>query len=257
MIGPSDSAVKDFYPGQARNAGYQRAGESGSLDVAGATSSGSNSTDPGATLNRTQAHNPESEGQQQDQSKQNNALQALAARDRAVRAHEAAHKAAGGALTGPIRFEYQSGPDGKRYAVGGEVSIDTSEVAGDPNATLLKANRIRSAALAPVDPSAQDRAVAAQAVQMATEARREILQPQSTPSSENNARQSDERPPDGDGGAGNKQASSSSLTTVTAAKASASQDHSAPSVNRSVNRLLENTGDFLNKQNDPQLSIFV
>ena len=100
----------------------------------------------------------------------------LATRDREVKTHEAAHKAAGGSLTGPAQYSYTTGPDGKRYATGGEVSIDTSEVPGDPQATLLKANRIRSAALAPAEPSGQDRKVAAQASQMVADARVEIAQ---------------------------------------------------------------------------------
>lgn len=102
----------------------------------------------------------------------------LAARDREVRAHEAAHQAAGGNLAGAASFSYTTGPDGKRYATGGEVSIDTSEVAGDPQATVIKANRIRAAALAPAEPSAQDQRVAAQAAQMATEARAQMLREQ-------------------------------------------------------------------------------
>ena len=100
----------------------------------------------------------------------------LQARDRAVRAHEQAHVAAGGSLviSGPS-YTYQKGPDGVNYAVGGEVNIDTSKEA-NPEDTLQKAQQIRRAALAPADPSAQDRAVAAQATQLATEARTEILQ---------------------------------------------------------------------------------
>ncbi|MGD8938123.1 MAG: putative metalloprotease CJM1_0395 family protein [Gammaproteobacteria bacterium] len=102
----------------------------------------------------------------------------LAARDREVKAHEAAHKAAGGGLTGPASFSYTTGPDGKRYATGGEVSVDTSKVPGDPQATLIKANQIRAAALAPAEPSGQDRKVAAQASQMAADARAEMAQQQ-------------------------------------------------------------------------------
>jgi hypothetical protein len=109
---------------------------------------------------------------------QQQAIKELAARDREVKAHEAAHKAAGGGLTGPASFSYTSGPDGKRYATGGEVSIDTSKVPGDPQATLIKANRIRTAALAPAEPSGQDRKVAAQASQMAADARAEMAQQQ-------------------------------------------------------------------------------
>jgi hypothetical protein len=103
-------------------------------------------------------------------------VQQLAKRDREVRAHEAAHKAAAGSLAGPAHYEYTNGPDGRRYATGGEVNIDTSKVSGDPQATLLKANRIRAAALAPAGPSGQDRRVAAQAARMAAEARAELAQ---------------------------------------------------------------------------------
>jgi hypothetical protein len=101
----------------------------------------------------------------------------LQARDSAVKAHEQAHIAAGGSLviSGPS-YTYQKGPDGVNYAVGGEVKIDTSKEQNDPEATIQKAQQIRRAALAPADPSAKDRAVAAQATQLATEARAELQQ---------------------------------------------------------------------------------
>lgn len=99
-------------------------------------------------------------------------LQQLQARDREVRAHELAHVAAGaGLVRSGASFAYQRGPDGRFYAVGGEVSIDTSAVPGDPVATARKAEQIMRAALAPAQPSGQDRAVAAQAANMAMEAR--------------------------------------------------------------------------------------
>jgi len=99
----------------------------------------------------------------------------LKARDQEVRAHEAAHMAAGGgAVRGGASFSYQQGPDGKRYAVGGEVSIDASPVKDNPRATEQKALQIQAAALAPADPSAQDRKVAAQAAQMAAQALAEL-----------------------------------------------------------------------------------
>ena len=98
----------------------------------------------------------------------------LQQRDRAVRAHELAHVVAGGRfVTRPASYDYQVGPDGRRYAVGGEVSIDTS-VPADPEEALAKAETIERAALAPVDPSPQDYQVAARARQMAAEARREL-----------------------------------------------------------------------------------
>ncbi|MCA9181060.1 MAG: hypothetical protein KDA51_06385 [Planctomycetales bacterium] len=88
----------------------------------------------------------------------------LKARDREVRSHEAAHKAAAGsyARSGP-HFEFQTGPDGRKYAIGGHVSIDVSPVRDDPEATIQKMQIVRRAALSPAEPSSQDRQVAAQA----------------------------------------------------------------------------------------------
>jgi len=102
-------------------------------------------------------------------------LESLKARDRLVRAHEAAHlAAASGIAKGGAQFSMQRGPDGNMYAVGGEVSIDASEVPNDPQATIAKARQIVAAALAPADPSPQDRAVAASARQMETKAAAEL-----------------------------------------------------------------------------------
>ncbi len=107
----------------------------------------------------------------------------LQARDRSVKAHEQAHVAAGGNLiTSSPSYTYQKGPDGVNYAIGGEVKIDTSEEK-DPQATLEKAEQIRRAALAPAQPSAQDRAIAAKAVQLAVEARAELAQQKADSSS--------------------------------------------------------------------------
>jgi hypothetical protein len=101
----------------------------------------------------------------------------LQARDAEVRAHESAHKAAGGSLAGGMSFSYQTGPDGRRYAVGGEVSIDTG-AERDPQATIAKMQRVIAAALAPAQPSSQDRAVAAQARATMAEAQRQLLEQQ-------------------------------------------------------------------------------
>ncbi len=84
--------------------------------------------------------------------------------DRKVRLHEQAHLLAGsGLIRGGPHYEYQRGPDGKFYAVAGEVSIDTTPVPNDPEATIRKAKKIIRAALAPANPSAQDLRVAAKA----------------------------------------------------------------------------------------------
>lgn len=135
------------------------------------------------------AHNQQQQQQSEQELKQ---IEQLQHRDREVRTHEAAHKAAAGSLAGPIQLEYRAGPDGKRYAVEGEVSIDTSKVNGNPQATLAKAERIQAAAMAPAEPSHQDRAVASKAAAMAAQARKEIaeaeknLRPTESPTTERN-----------------------------------------------------------------------
>ncbi|WP_321492614.1 putative metalloprotease CJM1_0395 family protein [uncultured Desulfobacter sp.] len=97
--------------------------------------------------------------------------------DTQVRAHEMAHIAAGGEfITSGATFSYKQGPDGKNYAVGGEVNIDASPESGDPEATLKKMRQVRAAALAPAEPSSQDLKVASNAASQAAKAMAEITQ---------------------------------------------------------------------------------
>lgn len=116
--------------------------------------------------------------------KQQSEIQALKDRDREVRNHEQAHvSAAGGIAVSGASFQFVTGPDGQRYAIGGEVGIDTSAVANDPEATLRKAETIRRAALAPAQPSSQDYSVASKASAMANKASVEMLKGQETQNS--------------------------------------------------------------------------
>jgi len=94
--------------------------------------------------------------------------------DREVRIHEQAHAAAAGqyAIGGPI-YHYEKGPDGRRYAIGGEVRLDTAPIPGEPEATIAKMQQIRAAAMAPADPSGQDQRVAEQARNIEALARRD------------------------------------------------------------------------------------
>lgn len=109
-------------------------------------------------------------------SDQQHQVDQLKATDRKVRAHEQAHMAAGGDLVlSGAAYSYETGPDKQRYAVAGEVSIDTSK-AREPEETIQKAGHIRQAALAPADPSPQDRRVAAYASQLEMQARQELAQ---------------------------------------------------------------------------------
>ncbi len=100
-------------------------------------------------------------------------VEGLRRRDREVRAHEAAHAAAAGGLGGGASYTYVTGPDGKRYAVGGEVPVRLA-TGHTPEETLRNAQQVRAAALAPAEPSSQDRAVAAQATAMEAAARMEM-----------------------------------------------------------------------------------
>lgn len=87
-------------------------------------------------------------------------VEELKKRDAEVRAHEQAHLAAAGSLAmSGANYVFQTGPDGKPYAIGGDVKIDTSE-GRTPEETRRKAQQIRAAALAVDEPSGQDLKVA-------------------------------------------------------------------------------------------------
>lgn len=108
------------------------------------------------------------------------AIQQLQARDREVRQHEQAHMAAAGNLlkSGPS-YSYVSGPDGKLYAIGGSVDIDTSEASDEPEENADKGRRIQAAALAPAQPSSADLAVASLGARMEQRALAEIARRES------------------------------------------------------------------------------
>ena len=93
--------------------------------------------------------------------------------DREVRAHEAAHMAVGGQYAGGASYTYTVGPDGKRYAVGGEVPISAPR-GSTPEETIQIMQQVRAAALAPGSPSGQDRQVAAAAASAEAQARMEL-----------------------------------------------------------------------------------
>ena len=106
--------------------------------------------------------------------KEQKQIDELATIDRSVRAHEQAHSSVAGRYAGTTTYSFVRGPDGISYAVGGEVSIDTSPIPNDPEASIRKAQQIRMAANAPADPSSQDRRVASQAASLENEARAQL-----------------------------------------------------------------------------------
>ncbi len=105
-------------------------------------------------------------------------VEEMAQRDREVRQHEMAHLAAAGPYArGGMSLRFERGPDGRAYAVAGSVNIDTGPES-DPQRTIAKMQQVQRAALAPAQPSSQDRMVAAQAGQRERAARAEYMQQQ-------------------------------------------------------------------------------
>ena len=161
--GKADSRSPDEttgLPGRAKQDGTQAVQKTGT----------GNGKDSGRTDPRLTA--PNGEPLTEEQADQ---VRELKKRDTEVRAHEQAHLAAGGqyARSG-ASYKFTTGPDGAQYATGGEVSIDTSPVADDPEATIRKMEVVKAAANAPARPSGQDYSVAANAESAANEARQEM-----------------------------------------------------------------------------------
>lgn len=105
-------------------------------------------------------------------------VEKLKQRDAEVRAHEQAHiAAAAGLSTSAPTYTYQTGPDGKKYAVGGEVNVSFTE-SGNPETDLQNAEAMKNSALAPADPSSQDKSVAGEAEKLIQKAQQEISQQQ-------------------------------------------------------------------------------
>lgn len=80
----------------------------------------------------------------------------LKARDAEVKTHEQAHRAAAAGINASApSYDYETGPDGKKYAVGGEVNVSFRE-GGSAESNVAKAQAMKAAALAPAQPSSQD-----------------------------------------------------------------------------------------------------
>jgi len=97
-----------------------------------------------------------------------------------------AHQAAGGALAGAPHYTTVKGPDGKNYAVAGEVPIKI-EKGKTPDETIKLMQQVKAAALAPSDPSPQDLKVAQTADMIAAKAQQEDRNnPQENQNDQNN-----------------------------------------------------------------------
>ena len=177
MISGSLPSMAPAFPAPSVGSGDAAAGaplrpssdESPSSRTSPETSGSGRVADDNAAEDRTRSQGSSVEDAQGLDEAELKQLTELKARDREVRAHEAAHQAVGGQYAGSISYVYERGPDGAQYAVGGEVSISTSPVGGDPQATIDKMRVVRAAALAPAE-----RAVAAEAMQLMLQAQAEL-----------------------------------------------------------------------------------
>lgn len=102
----------------------------------------------------------------------------LKARDAEVKAHEHAHVAAASGINASApTYDYQTGPDGQKYAIGGEVSISFVE-GRDPEENIANAETMKAAALAPSQPSGQDMMVAKRADKIIEEQKQKLAEQQ-------------------------------------------------------------------------------
>ena len=137
-------------------------------------------TESSQTRSSTEKSDSSKESEQREESaalttEENREVTRLQTTERNVRAHEKAHlNAAQGIALSGADYEYQVGPDDRRYAVAGEVDIDTSRES-EPAKTIDKGYKIIRAALAPSDPSPQDLSVASGAEQMILDAQAELI----------------------------------------------------------------------------------
>lgn len=169
--------------GSGRNAGNNESSGQGSEQ-----NDGENSADS------KQGRDPTSNSQKSDAEvlAEKEVIRSLESRDKEVRNHERAHASVGGAFTGAPSYSYETGPNGKKYAVEGEVSVDLTPIAGDPKETIAKMKMVQAAALAPADPSSQDIRVAATAASIILEAQAELVNANA------NAKNTEEEYKDGD-----------------------------------------------------------
>lgn len=121
-------------------------------------------------------------------------IQDMENRDKEVKTHEQAHKAAAqGINSSSPSYETKKGPDGKDYAVAGEVRIGFTPTE-DNEKNLEKAKTLRNAALAPAEPSSQDLKVAQDATRMIFEYSQKI-QSEKSKETEKSAQKSEKEDP--------------------------------------------------------------
>ncbi|WP_016900085.1 putative metalloprotease CJM1_0395 family protein [Pseudoalteromonas sp. PAMC 22718] len=181
-------AEKAKLPGNSDSSTYTASGKIADNKTIEQREGNADSDQDDAEQEKQQAAEEVSEQEELQLEQEQQQIKELKARDTEVRTHEQAHAAVGGQYAGSPSYEYQRGPDGTNYAVGGEVPIDVGVINGDPQATIDKMQTVRAAALAPAEPSGADRAIAADATQKMAAAQAELASADDEDSSEDKSR---------------------------------------------------------------------
>jgi len=181
-------AEKAKLPGNSDSSTYNASGKIADDKTIAQREGNADSDQDDAEQEKQQAAEEVSEQEELQLEQELQQIKELKARDTEVRTHEQAHAAVGGQYAGSPSYEYQRGPDGTNYAVGGEVPIDVGVINGDPQATIDKMQTVRAAALAPAEPSGADRAIAADATQKIAAAQAELASADNEDSSEDKSR---------------------------------------------------------------------
>lgn len=181
-------AEKAKLPGNSDSSTYNASGKIADDKTIAQREGNADSDQDNAEQEKQQAAEEVSEQEELQLEQELQQIKELKARDTEVRTHEQAHAAVGGQYAGSPSYEYQRGPDGTNYAVGGEVPIDVGVINGDPQATIDKMQTVRAAALAPAEPSGADRAIATDATQKIAAAQAELASADDEDSSEDKSR---------------------------------------------------------------------
>ena len=181
-------AEKAKLPGNSDSSTYNASGKIADDKTIAQSEGSADSDQDDAEQEKQQAAEEVNEQEELQLEQELQQIKELKARDTEVRTHEQAHAAVGGQYAGSPSYEYQRGPDGTNYAVGGEVPIDVGVINGDPQATIDKMQTVRAAALAPAEPSGADRAIAADATQKIAAAQAELASADDEDSSEGQSR---------------------------------------------------------------------
>lgn len=97
-------------------------------------------------------------GENYDEKDYQRVLNKFKNKDSEVKTHEQTH-ASGATTTSTINYNYQVGPDGKLYAIGGSVRFDTS-IPKDPQSAKVKMDQLQSASSSVSSLSGADASIA-------------------------------------------------------------------------------------------------